>query len=194
MKIIRVFLPVLILSGCAPTPDQSIETEGTACLLEQHKLPGQELSADNNFDAEDNLANLSAEVPAEVMAAEIRGYRSHVAIGSGKQPQFLYLTFSTPYEAIQFDDAEGQPIPEHDNLFRIPGESQHHWDLAEKERGNLVLWGACSDNFQGSFDCMAHLPYKQIAINFEVHQANLHLYKEIEGFIQNQVAVCHPDL
>lgn len=190
---LRTLAPTLALcAGCAPGPDKSSNTGHTECLLNQYQLSelSHPVEPDGNFDAEDNLYGLRVEIPATTVANQISDYKAQVTVGSGKQPQFLYLTFSEPYKTVRFESAQAEPIEESGGLFRIPGDSQYHWDLAKQAEDGLVLWGTCSDNFQGSFDCMTHLSFNGIAINYELQQANLPVYREVEAFLRDQMAVC----
>lgn len=193
MMALRTLSPVLVLcAGCTPAMDNSRSTEHTDCLLNRYQLSelSHPVEQDGNFDTEDNLYGMRVEIPATIVANQISGYKAEVTVGSSKQPQFLYLTFSEPYKTIRFERVQAEPVEESGGLFRIPGDSQYHWDLAKQTEDGLVLWGSCSDNFQGSFDCMMHLPVDGVALNYELDQANLPVYREVEEFIRDQMAIC----
>lgn len=124
------------------------------------------------------------------MAEQVPGYKSHVLVRTTEQPQFLYLTFSSPHETQLLDESEAAPISEHRDLLRTPGESQYHWYLGEQSDIGLELWGSCSSNFQGSYNCMTQLTVGSVGVNYELYRENLPVYQQVEAFLQEQFDAC----
>lgn len=192
MPLNRYFvLPLLAtIAGCTPAPDSSKNAAGTECLLQRYELPELALSTDSNFDSDNDLSSRRIEIPAAVMAEQIPGYRSHVLVRTTEQPQFLYLTFSAPHERQLLDESEATPISEHKDLFKTPGEGLDHWYLGERSDSGLALWGSCSSDYQGGYDCMTQLTVGTIGVNYELNRVNLPLYQKVEAFLQKQFNTC----
>lgn len=179
-----------MIAGCAPASDPSRNAAGSDCLLQQHKLPELAHLTDSNFDSNNYLSRQRIQIPASVMAEQIPGYKSHVLVRTTEQPQFLYLTFSTPKGAQLLDESEATPISEHNDLLKVPGESQYHWYLGERSGNGLVLWGSCSSNYQGSYNCMTQLTVGTVGVNYELYRENLPVYQQVEGFLKEQFDAC----
>jgi|SRR5690554_2737151 len=187
----RSLLSILtIIAGCAPATDPSRNAVESNCLLQQYELPELAHSIDSNFDSDNFLSKQRIKIPASVMAEQVPGYKSHVLVRTTEQPQFLYLTFSSPHETQLLDESEAAPISEHRDLLRTPGESQYHWYLGEQSDIGLELWGSCSSNFQGSYNCMTQLTVGSVGVNYELYRENLPVYQQVEAFLQEQFDAC----
>lgn len=187
-----VILGSIIFAGCTSSvPSDSTAKGSFLCIPPEFKVSFPNDSAsDDGSDPEGGGYGTSIFIEGATMAIAIPGYQALVQVGGSDRHQSLYVGLA-PESHFQRSLSELRPtyrLEEHELLYAEEADSLT-WEVIEDIDGKTNHWGTCADQFTetASFDCQRVLIINDVALTYTIDQANLHLYLEIDHFLQEKV-------
>lgn len=168
------------------------------CIPEAYAVPIPSTPpSDAHLYDESEGYDISASINPKEVGGKVNGYKEKVTGNDDTRFQGLYLSLSPiSGESLEVDNSESfikmESAP---NLFIQDKEPVPLEPLKVLEKGSESYrkWGACTrmsfDDKPIRFECdRLYLRAGSLRIHYEIDQENLHLYKEVDQFIENKLS------